>query len=32
MDGNKYLNKVDILVDGCPCQSFSIAGQRKGFR
>ena len=30
MDGNKYLNKVDILVGGCPCQSFSIAGQRKG--
>jgi DNA (cytosine-5)-methyltransferase 1 len=30
MDGKKYLNKVDILVGGCPCQSFSIAGQRKG--
>jgi DNA (cytosine-5)-methyltransferase 1 len=30
MDGNKYLNKIDILVGGCPCQSFSIAGQRKG--
>ena len=30
MDGNKYLNKVDILVGGCPCQSFSVAGQRKG--
>jgi DNA (cytosine-5)-methyltransferase 1 len=30
MDGKKFTNKVDILVGGCPCQSFSIAGQRKG--
>lgn len=30
IDGNKYKNKIDILVGGSPCQSFSIAGKRKG--
>ncbi len=26
----KYKNKVDILVGGSPCQSFSMVGKRKG--
>lgn len=26
----KYLNKVDILVGGSPCQAFSMVGKRKG--
>lgn len=30
MKGSKYKNKIDILVGGSPCQSFSIAGERKG--
>lgn len=30
IDGNKYLNKIDILVGGSPCQSFSIIGKRGG--
>src|SRR6185437_8210129 len=28
----KYKNKVDIVVGGIPCQSFSIAGERKGLK
>lgn len=30
IDGNKYKNQIDILIGGSPCQSFSIAGKRKG--
>lgn len=29
-DGNDFKNKVDLLVGGSPCQSFSIAGARGG--
>lgn len=28
--GKKYKNKVDFLVGGSPCQSFSMVGKRKG--
>ena len=30
MDGTEYEGKVDVLVGGSPCQSFSIAGLRNG--
>ena len=30
MDGTEYEGKVDVLVGGSPCQSFSIAGLREG--
>ncbi len=31
IDGKKYKGKLDILVGGSPCQSFSMVGKRKGF-
>ena len=31
IDGKKYLHNVDLLVGGSPCQSFSAAGNKKGF-
>lgn len=31
INGKKYHNKVDILVGGSPCQSFSTYGKKLGF-
>jgi DNA (cytosine-5)-methyltransferase 1 len=30
IDGKIFKNKIDILVGGSPCQSFSMVGKRKG--
>lgn len=30
INGTKYKNKIDLLVGGSPCQSFSMVGKRKG--
>ncbi len=30
LDLKKYYNKIDVLMGGIPCQSWSVAGQRKG--
>ncbi len=31
INGIKYKDKIDLLVGGSPCQSFSMVGKRKGF-
>jgi len=30
INGKKFRNKIDLLVGGSPCQSFSMVGKRKG--
>lgn len=30
INGRKYKGKIDLLVGGSPCQSFSMVGKRKG--
>jgi DNA (cytosine-5)-methyltransferase 1 len=32
IDGRKWRGKIDILAGGTPCQSFSLAGRRRGLR
>lgn len=32
IDGTKYKGKIDLLVGGSPCQSFSMVGKRHGLK
>jgi DNA (cytosine-5)-methyltransferase 1 len=32
INAKKYKNKIDLLVGGSPCQSFSMVGKRKGLK
>jgi len=32
IDGTKYKHKIDLLVGGSPCQSFSMVGKRRGLK
>jgi len=32
INGAKFKNKIDLLVGGAPCQSFSMVGKRKGLK